>query len=1399
MTHIQNSDNILLRDGTSQQDRNTDAIRPDYVAIEDRSIEELITEAQRIAKELQFFDEENRPTTTWESFLIDDPQTFNQNSPEGRRIQQKRWADLLAAYVENPERFYNDSEKKAKLSKPHVALFMTFLKLLNHVKSKMNGLTERHLDFYFRERLGLSTKEAVPDVVNVLLALEENTEYLEVNKGTVLEAGEDASGNQLQYITNEDTVISKAQITQLKNVFVTKEFLTIQNTHQERGKTKDAAFIDMIEMALGHPNPGNALPDFPGNQIGDIFELNEAVKKEDAAAISYVTQELFLKRNDFNLIFSKQEEEKEGIPTDWLPVYEHLEKAHEKKIIHQRQQNLRELHDVEGFDVMMRKVYGNPNPGDVLPLYNGEKALLEQVFEDIQTTDEQAEKALEYVIVDLQLTELDFIHIMQTQADSKASEADKDKVYKSLESAERQVRSVSIFPPSIEKLSDIYATTDAKEFVFSKYDEEEESKRFKTFGNRQSSISDHSLKPSEIGFAISSPTLLLQDGKRTIEILLDLGQENLTIESLQSIFDKNDPFQTYLSSDEQWFTPNKVTYSLGDYVGATSEIPLDIIVNDTTITSIDNQSFDITDVGKYIVDTTQKIYKIIGIKDTSILEVQEVGLVDKNVEKAQKYAPDQVYLNALKIAIQLQDNDPPVTPFGSGSSSFVASEHPTLVCTLHHFLEEEKGEERYRSNYQHLINLGLQKAHIRVDVQGMQQSILQNDQNTIDTKKPFEPFGFQPEIGSSFYIANEEIAQKRIKDLHLEMEWVQQPKSLTEYYKNYWLIQANHTEEELAALSEEELSELIEQRLATNAAIIEDDGDFKADVFFHDRNAEVLLSTMIENSEGDKVSEGFSLFTKEGTISIADVPFRMQETSPDYEYKERFDIEMDEEEVVSWDRYFRIELTPVNFQHTVYNTLFTKQALSGKEEIKNLRINLPYQPKLKKLGVSYTACVDITANTQSVKSANNIFHIHPFGYDLLAPGNEANLIPVYTNEGSLYLGIDQLKTPQILSILFQMAEGSADPDIQKPELQWSYVRNNEWEIITPSGIIEDTTNGLVNTGIVKIKIPADATTGGTLMPNDLHWIKIGAFKDINGISDTIDIRSQVVSATLSSVEVDPTHFENPLPIDTITEVLNPIPEVAKIIQPFTSSKGKPAEKGNALYKRVSERLRHKNRTLTMWDYEHVILNQFPQIYKTKCLPAKDRTGGVDVIVVPDIKGKLPFDPFAPKVAADTLFQIEKYAQMQAPTYADISVTNPLYLQVSTECIVKFYEGYDEGFYKNKLIEEIKRFMSPWAYDEDRDIQIGGSLHASVIINFIAERPYIDYVANLKLFQSEDGETFTDVRSLNDGKSIVIPSKPNMIMVAAQIHEVYVVNEGEFEEDSFEGINYMEINKDFVIR
>ena len=47
--------------------------------------------------------------------------------------------------------------------------------------------------------------------------------------------------------------------------------------------------------------------------------------------------------------------------------------------------------------------------------------------------------------------------------------------------------------------------------------------------------------------------------------------------------------------------------------------------------------------------------------------------------------------------------------------------------------------------------------------------------------------------------------------------------------------------------------------------------------------------------------------------------------------------------------------------------------------------------------------------------------------------------------------------------------------------------------------------------------------------------------------------------------------------------------------------GKMKEAGNKFYTRVSERLRHKGRTIALWDYERLVLQYFPGVYKVKCI------------------------------------------------------------------------------------------------------------------------------------------------------------------------------------------------------
>ncbi|MFK7785366.1 MAG: hypothetical protein AB8B56_09630, partial [Crocinitomicaceae bacterium] len=557
-----------------------------------------------------------------------------------------------------------------------------------------------------------------------------------------------------------------------------------------------------------------------------------------------------------------------------------------QKVRIQRQDDLKKLHELEDFNTLTKHVYGKPLPGEDLPFYRGKLASLDEVFADLNSTQVDKEKAVEYIEEELKLIEEQFRTIFQTGNNLNASDADKKNLYRLLELADRQIRSFTLPSPSAEKLSDLYATTNARDFAFSEYEEEEESKRFKTLGNRLDAISDQSLKPAELGFAFSSPILLLEEGRRKIELLLDLGANEADIETLETVFENNEPLQTYISTEKDWFAPEELAFTFGNYVGEAMEGAYVISVSGQTIISENNIIFDDRDIGRYFVDDTQNIYEILALKSQKELTVKEVGRLATEHPEVKKYDRNQVYLNSLKIEVLLREDSPAIVALGDEvESTLFRSDDPSLVFTLSHALKGLPGKQSYRSAYEHFVNLGLHKAHLQVDVNGMKNVVLQNDRNNIDAKKPFEPFGFEPATGDSFYIANTEVCQKRLKDLRIDMEWVKLPESLKEHYENYWKIQTNK-------------SVLIEDDY-----LIKNNNDFKAALFFHDKNAEVLLSKTVENAAGEEVSESASLFENGGEIVIDDLPMRMKQTSPGYRYNQLTEIASDDEEVREWDRY----------------------------------------------------------------------------------------------------------------------------------------------------------------------------------------------------------------------------------------------------------------------------------------------------------------------------------------------------------------------------------------------------------------------------------------------------------------------------------------------------------------
>ena len=86
-------------------------------------------------------------------------------------------------------------------------------------------------------------------------------------------------------------------------------------------------------------------------------------------------------------------------------------------------------------------------------------------------------------------------------------------------------------------------------------------------------------------------------------------------------------------------------------------------------------------------------------------------------------------------------------------------------------------------------------------------------------------------------------------------------------------------------------------------------------------------------------------------------------------------------------------------------------------------------------------------------------------------------------------------------------------------------------------------------------------------------------------------------------------------------------------------------------------------------------------------------GNVMLTVIPDIREKLPFDPFTPKVSANTLAEIEAFLKSRVSIHARVAVSNPFYAEVKIRCTVKFNKGVDQLFFQARLNEELKKFLS----------------------------------------------------------------------------------------------------------
>lgn len=466
---------------------------------------------------------------------------------------------------------------------------------------------------------------------------------------------------------------------------------------------------------------------------------------------------------------------------------------------------------------------------------------------------------------------------------------------------------------------------------------------------------------------------------------------------------------------------------------------------------------------------------------------------------------------------------------------------------------------------------------------------------------------------------------------------------------------------------------------------------------------------------------------------------------------------------------FRIELDYSTYDNDKYLQSFI---LASQD-----KTALPYKPRIKEFIFNYSVTETFEFKAQK-KDSNpiEIYHVLPFGYAQKKTGI-FHFSSIDSLEGEVYLGFEKAAPQDGLNFLIQLEEGTANPQLEPAAIKWEYLHNNNWTPLEPNAI-GDETYSLTQSGLVSVSIPEFSSVSNTQLPASLFWLKI-TVSNIEAVCKFIGIHVQALKAVLTDYENIGTVFLENTPKETISKAYQTINTVKKIIQPYASFGGKKTEQDEFLYRRTSERLRHKNRAITTWDYERIILEEFPEVFRLKALnhyrydtKISNVSAGY-VTLIPIAKSSHSDNiNWKPLLSLNKMLLIKERLTKIASPHARINVKPPKLEKVRLQFKVKFHhqEGMDTRLYIDALIKTINEYLSPWAYDTT-EVNFANEIEFSSIIQLIDNQPYVDYITDFKVAQYVLNENNQIVGSPIQNLNKIKPQTDFTLFIPNESHQI----------------------------
>lgn len=729
-------------------------------------------------------------------------------------------------------------------------------------------------------------------------------------------------------------------------------------------------------------------------------------------------------------------------------------------------------------------------------------------------------------------------------------------------------------------------------------------------------------------------------------------------------------------------------------------------------------------------------------------------------------------------------------------------------------------------------------------VTAVQSIVLENDYGKLSAKKPFEPLGPAPPVNSNFFLGSAEIFSKPFKQICLEMDWDALPTDFRQYYKAYnKYLKHYDIIDGSGSRSPSWFMRWVEKlfgwlfRWNVGAFHYSNDSflvsfDFLQDASWNDLAVEETDHCVLSNKKSKreerrekralrKAKKGLPLFHEKLTglspTSWFNCPDPPEEFVPNPELQKK---PLKYSDKIT-DGFMRMTLVNPGFGFglDLYGKVVAYMALlNAKTLIKQIGFlsslfstkkikeaaNKPYNPKLKKISVSYDAehTYDLSIQQGEIISDTSYpiqcFHYTPFAtfksfdnavnpddqlaivdFSLSSPlvGNEQDEdqedekkttgLPVhipFQQEGALFLEFENLVGNAELNLFFDLSRKVGVPNT-KAAIDYSVLMQDGW---TKTPVMQDETQDFICSGIIDLNIPMNVSPTTVFMPTNKFWLAIAVQEQVDTFPNTIYLNSNGLRLQRCSDAYLTDSVPPKIAASQISTPASPIPQIATIVQPFSSFGGKKAEDETALFRRVSNHLAMKGRVHRQTDYFRLVKENFPDIYYAK-VETKKGSQGTKVLLVKQMQDASQPSAFLPLVSECKEIRIQEFLENKSSAFSNIEVANfnPVYLTVKSCIVVK--PGVAVQGLENNLNEQLKLFLSPWIESNSSQVQIDKGISEAQVSNMLRTIDGVLEVSDVSFVVSSS----IPLSKSNPGtpkETLVIPPSSTDLFVPAQEHQ-----------------------------